>query len=76
MEILDLTVGATGTYTPQKVLVKYIRSMVIAPPNVHFLDPEVLEQVDTLEPDQLVIIPLRCLNRRGEPIGAVTVAEA
>jgi hypothetical protein len=73
MEVVDLTVGATGTYSPQKVLAKYVRSMVIAPPNVHFLDPEVLEQVDAQDPEQLVIIPLRCLNRRGEQVGSVTV---
>jgi hypothetical protein len=75
MDALDLTGGVTGTYTPQKVVVKYIRSMVIARPNVHFLDPEILERVDALDPDDLVIIPLRCLNRRGEYVGSVTVSE-
>ena len=71
MEPLDLTQGAIGPYTPQRVLAKFVRSMVIAPPNVHFLDPEILELVDTADPDQLLIIPLRCRDRRGALVGSV-----
>lgn len=73
MEVVDLTEGATGTYTPQRVLAKYVRSMVIAPPNQHFLDPEVLEMVDAQDPEQMIIIPLRYRDRRGNFVGSVTV---
>lgn len=76
MDVLDLTVGVTGTFTPQKILAKFVRTMAIAPPNVHFLDPEVLEKVDAQDPEQMLIIPLRCLDRRGFQVGAVTIEEA
>ena len=69
----DLTIGAKGVYTPQKVKVKFIRTMVIAPPNQHYLDDEVLEQVDQLDPEEDVIIPLRFKDRYGKPVGSMRV---
>jgi hypothetical protein len=71
--MVDLTQGATGTFTPQKVLVKYVRSMVIAPPNLHYLDDEILEQIDAMDPEEMVVVPLRYKDRYGRPVGSVTV---
>lgn len=71
MERLDLTPGTVGPYTPQLVLAKYVRSMVTAPPNVHYLDPEVMDKVDAADPEQLLVIPLRCRDRRGNLVGSV-----
>ena len=36
-----------------------------------FLDPEVLELVDAADPEQLLIIPLRCRDRVGNLVGSV-----
>jgi hypothetical protein len=71
--MIDLTQGVTGVYTPQKVKAKFVRTMVIAPPNLHYLDDEVLAQVDLADPEDILLSPLRFKDRYGRPVGAVTV---
>jgi hypothetical protein len=71
--MIDLTQGVTGVYTPQKVLAKYVRTMVIAPPNLHYVDDEVLAQVDQANPEDVLLIPLRFKDRYGRAVGSVTV---
>lgn len=73
MNAVDLTVGVTGTYTPQRVLAKYVFEFSVTPHSPHFLDPEVEERVREFDGDTLLIIPLRHTDRYGRPVGAVTV---